>query len=88
VTQVPSYKVSVEEVMRTSSFAAGVNDVRRRVPPRFDDPKMANDIDKQWDYERGRLWATIAPPSLALRLGGKLNPKAIALFEKRSRAFP
>jgi hypothetical protein len=85
VSQVETTKASVEWVMRDPSFAAGVNDVRRGLPPRFDDPKMADDIDKQWNYERGRFWAIIAPRSLALRLNGKLNPKAIALYRKLPR---
>jgi hypothetical protein len=33
----------------------------------------------QWDYERGRLFAHIAPLNMPLKIGGKLNPKAIAL---------
>jgi hypothetical protein len=31
--------------------------------------------------ERGRLWASLALVNMPLRIGGKLNPTAVALFE-------
>jgi hypothetical protein len=34
-----------------------------------------------WEYERGRLFAHIAPLNMPLRIGRKLNPKAVALFD-------
>jgi hypothetical protein len=37
----------------------------------------ANDFE----YERGRQFATVAPVSMPLRINGKLNPKAIALLK-------
>jgi hypothetical protein len=59
--------------MGSQEFARGLSDVRTGVP--FDWR-----IDS-WDYERGRLFGRIAPPTMPLRLGSKLSPKAIALLE-------
>ncbi|HEY5378695.1 MAG TPA: hypothetical protein VIJ78_04070 [Pseudolabrys sp.] len=63
--------------MRRREFTAGVTDFRAGKAPRFDvtEPQW-----RHWEYERGRLWATIAPRSLLLTLAGRLNPKAIDLF--------
>ena len=33
-------------------------------------------------YERGRLWAVLARPNMALKIDGKLNGAAIALYER------
>jgi hypothetical protein len=41
-------------------FAAGVEDVRRGLPPRFDMMQQ----DAYWIYERGRQWAILAPKDL------------------------
>jgi hypothetical protein len=34
------------------------------------------DIDRQWNYERGRVWAGLAPRSMALKRNGKLTAAA------------
>ncbi|MFZ2075064.1 MAG: hypothetical protein WAV38_00035 [Xanthobacteraceae bacterium] len=70
--------VSVEQLMRSPAFAAGVNDVRRGLPPNYD-----QEIDDDtWGYERGRLWAMLAPTSMPVMVNGKLNPKAVALCRR------
>jgi len=60
--------------MRSPAFARGAADVREGRPPRFD-------LDR-WGYERGRQWATAAPPTMPIRTGRKINPQAIAVFKK------
>jgi hypothetical protein len=60
--------------MRSPAFERGFEDARRGVAFdwRVDD----------WQYERGRLLAHLAPRDLALFLDGRnLNPKAVALFD-------
>jgi hypothetical protein len=59
--------------MASSAFALGLEDARKGIA--FD---WRNG---DWDYERGRLFAYIAPVHMPLRIGGQLNPKALALFE-------
>ena len=59
--------------MASPEFARGLSDVRTGVP--FDWR-----IDS-WQYERGRLFGCVAPLNMPLRIGSKLNPKAIALCE-------
>jgi hypothetical protein len=60
--------------MRPADFRRGVEEVRAGAPPDFD----ASD---NWAYERGRQWALIAPRSMPLYVGNRLNPKAVALFD-------
>jgi hypothetical protein len=57
--------------MASASFQAGVAEVRAGLPPRFD-------LD-DWSYERGRLWALIAPTNLNpnSRLANKLYVAAM-----------
>jgi hypothetical protein len=61
--------------LRTPSFKAGVDDVRTGRSARFD-------FYRGFEYERGRQWAKLAPPTMPLRLGRRLNPHAVALFRK------
>jgi hypothetical protein len=72
-TQVRAKTVTARAVMASSAFALGLEDARKGIA--FD---WRNG---DWDYERGRLFAYIAPVHMPLRIGGQLNPKALALFE-------
>jgi hypothetical protein len=66
---------SVEAIMRSRSFQRGVAEVRAGLLPdfdRFDD----------WDYERGRQWATAAPGDMPVKIGKRLNPNAVLLFHQ------
>jgi hypothetical protein len=60
--------------MNSAEFGRGLAEVRSGRAPNYerDDPL--------WAYERGRLFAHIAPVDMPLRVRGKLNPKAVALF--------
>jgi hypothetical protein len=76
--QVLTIPWSIPKIMGAAAFRRGFEQVRAGAAPDFD----AEDIDDAWDYERGRLFACIAPLTMRLRVdGGKLNPKAITLFE-------
>jgi len=77
--QVPTRNTTTQAIMRRPEFALGVDSIRNGEAPDFDYP------DAYWSYERGRLWARVAPRSLPLRINGKLNPKAIALFDAASK---
>ena len=79
--QVSTQEASIEWIMSSPYFECGVNDKRakRGFRSAYTDWK----IDDQWNYERGRAWASMAPRSLALKLpNGKLNPRAVALGRK------
>jgi hypothetical protein len=71
--QVPTHPVTTKSIMSSPDFEIGLTDVRRGIP--FDWRNGA------WEYERGRLFAHIAPLNMPLRIGGQLNPKAIALWQ-------
>ena len=77
--QIPTWPVTVQEIMSDPKFALGVADVRanRGYPLGYDTWKDTND---RWAYERGRQWAQIAPRSLPLKIQGKLNPQAVLRY--------
>lgn len=88
--QVATVGMTAESTMRRKDFALGVEDKRAGYPPRYDDylfdqcdgEQVAIDqINGQWAYERGRLWASIAPRSLPLMIDGRLNPNAVRLYQ-------
>ena len=60
--------------MARATFALGVSDARngRGYHPDFD-LWVGND---QWAYERGRLWAVLAPRDMPLKIHGRLNGAA------------
>jgi hypothetical protein len=69
--QVATTVTTVEKIMRSAAFKRGVQDKREGRPP--------SDAD-DWDYERGRQWAAIAPADMPVTIDGRLNPKAKRLF--------
>jgi hypothetical protein len=79
--QVDTRRCTTTTIMLSPAFAAGVHDVRHGLPPRFD-TFNAFDGDSLWAYERGRLWAFVAPVTMKVAVkGGMLNYKAVALFD-------
>jgi hypothetical protein len=76
VEQVPTTSTTTREIMSTAPFAAGVADVRTGKPARFDALSSSD-----WGYERGRMWALVVPMSVPLRVGRRLNPEAMRLFD-------
>jgi hypothetical protein len=72
--QVPTREATAREILRNPHFAAGVEDVRGGRPPRFDEvwvptgsaPTNREQINGAWNYERGRLWAILAPKNLSM----------------------
>jgi hypothetical protein len=76
IQQVDMEQVQNSTIMKSVEFKAGVEDVRGGMPARFDEFAL----DHLWAYERGRLFAHLAPRSMPIKVGGKLNPKALALF--------
>jgi hypothetical protein len=80
-TQVPIVRVTAAAIVGTPEFALGLEDMRKGVP--FD-WRIGGSGKAAWDYERGRQFGCIAPLSMPLRIGRKLNPKAIALYHAAS----
>jgi hypothetical protein len=81
--QVPTCSVSAARIMSSREFAQGVADVRAGRPPQFDKGDW-----EQWQYERGRLFAALAPRSVPLKINGRLNSSALALFEHAGELIP
>ena len=67
--------------MSSPEFKRGLDDARKGRP--FD--WRVGGWDGAWDYERGRQFAFIAPLDWPLRIGGRLNPKAVALYAAASK---
>lgn len=83
--QEPTEPVSVEAIMRRRAFAAGVSDARAGLAFRSDYERW--ETNDQWNYERGRAWATLAPRDVALKRNGKLNPLAVCWFVRAGRGI-
>jgi hypothetical protein len=78
--QIPTRPTTIPAIMARATFALGVSDARHGRPyhPAFD-LWSGND---QWAYERGRLWAVLAPRDMPLKIDGRLNGAAIAFYER------
>jgi hypothetical protein len=77
--QADTRPVSTRTIMRSIGFRWGVNDYRTGHPFRDDVPPSWD-----WDYERGRQFAAVAPKDMPLKINGRLNPKAVATFEREA----
>ena len=78
-TQIPTWPVTIMEIMASPLFERGVADARsgRGYPPDYDTWE-----DGEWAYERGRQWATLAPPHVKLKINGKITAAALRLFQE------
>jgi hypothetical protein len=80
--QVATVPVTVEHVMRDPAFVLGAADVRAGLPFRRQYDLWGTNA--QWNYERGRVWALLAPRHIKVRgRDGKVNPNAVAWFKKQ-----
>ena len=70
--QAITYPASAADIIGTREFARGLEEAREGLP--FDDRDS-------WNFERGRLFAFILPLDMPLRIGTRLNPKALKLAE-------
>jgi hypothetical protein len=73
--QVTTKSCSAESIVRSRYFTIGVADLRAGTPPRFDEMK-----DDYWAYERGRLWAVLAPVTM-----DPYSPIAVQLFKAATK---
>ena len=72
--QVETIACSSVTIMLHPHFARGLDDIRAG-------QSFADDVhDNYWAYERGRLFGAIAPRSMLLFDGKRLNLKALMLY--------
>jgi hypothetical protein len=71
--QVRTVSVSIRTIVADREFARGLNEVRNGLP--------FNPNNDNWEYERGRAFGFIAPLDMPLRIGTRLNPKALKLAD-------
>ena len=77
--QVATIPATVELIMRDPAFALGAADVRAGLPFRRQSDRW--DTNTQWNYERGRAWALLAPRHVKIRgRDGKLSSAAVFGF--------
>jgi hypothetical protein len=75
-SQVPTRLTTVEEIMADPYFALGAADVRagRGYRAGYDTWGHTNN---RWAYDRGRLWATLAPKHVRLKRNGRISSEAL-----------
>jgi hypothetical protein len=56
------------------SYGTTIRKIRAGRLPRFDA------FAETWDYERGRQWAIAAPPTMPIKVKGKVSFEAIHIF--------
>jgi hypothetical protein len=76
--QVPVLPTTVEAIMSTREFALGVLDGRAGRPHRSAYATWG--VDEQWNYERGRAWAVLAPRSMVFQRNGRITAEAVRYF--------
>ena len=79
--QVQTFITTVDQIMRDPAFALGAADVRAALPFRRQYDRW--DTNTQWNYERGRAWALLAPRHIKIRdRNGKLNADAARWYRQ------
>lgn len=77
--QTDTHSVSLSAFMRCADFRRGVTEVRQGKAPDFDAP--ADGLA----YEAGRQFGVIAPRTMQVIIAGRVNPRAMDLFECSTR---
>lgn len=72
--QATTHLVTIHSIVGSREFACGLDEVRKGLP--------FNPDNDDWNYERGRCFGFIAPLDMPLRIGSRLNSKAVALADK------
>jgi hypothetical protein len=71
--QARTHRVTIRSIVASREFARGLDEVRNGF--------QFNPDNDSWDYERGRCFGFIATLDMPLRIGGRINPKALKLAE-------
>jgi hypothetical protein len=77
--QVPTYVMTIREVMSAPAFELGAADARAGRPYR-PDYDLWPDTNDRWNYERGRQWAVLAPRNVRLKRGDEITEEAHEWF--------
>ena len=77
--QVPTRPISAHRIMSHPTFALGAADARAGRGTHRDYELW--DTNGQWNYERGRAWATLTPRHVQLRCAGKISSEALMWFK-------
>jgi hypothetical protein len=79
VEQEPTQPTSIHWIMSQPTFTLGAADARagRRYHADYD---LWN-INGQWNYERGRQWASLAPRNVPLKRNGRVTREALKYFK-------
>jgi hypothetical protein len=77
--QLPTRPVSAHWIMSQPTFGLGAADARAGRDTHRDYDLW--DTNGQWNYERGRAWATLTPRHVQLRRAGKITSEALAWFK-------
>ena len=83
MTNSPTVPTTIAEIMADPKFGLGVADARagRGQHPGYE--RWSG--DEQWNYERGRAWATLTPRNLVLKQAGQVTTEAIVWYVRGDR---
>jgi len=76
IRQVVTKKAGIKGIMRSAPFVVGFNEARKGMPIRYD---AFDDLNRQWNYERGRQFGLIFDGPL--KEGKALHLGAIIYFD-------
>lgn len=76
IRQVKTKKSSTSAIIRSAAFVRGFNEVKKGIALVYD--AYPPDANKQWDYERGRLFGLRFHG--ALKTGAKVNYSAAVML--------
>jgi hypothetical protein len=79
--QIPTRAVTLRWIMRQPTFALGVADARAARPLR---ENVDWDTDAAWNYERGRVFGTLAPRSIVFKVSGQVTTQALAWGQRHN----
>lgn len=83
MTNCRTIPITIAKIMGAPEFALGVADARagRGQHPGYE----RWSVHGQWGYERGRIWAALAPRNLALKQAGQVSAEAIVWYVRSDR---
>ena len=83
IGQIRTRTVKTSAVMRSAAFMRGFKEAHKGIPMDYDAYTGAREVDKRWDYERGRQFGFIYDGDV--KDGGRIRHDALYEYALASR---